>query len=60
MLLFKVLDAGRATVASLLRGKRQSSNTAADKAELQQWETEGGTLAPSPEATGTLVTTGSA
>ena len=59
MLLFKVLDAGRATVASLLRGKSQSSK-ASHKAELQQWETEGGTLAPSPEATDTVVTTGSA
>jgi hypothetical protein len=53
MLLFKVLDAGRATVASLLRGRRQVAKLA-QKAELQQWETEGGTLAPSgPGATET-------
>jgi len=45
--------------ASLLRRKRHNEKQA-HKAELHEWENEGGNLAPSPEETGTLVTTGSA
>ena len=48
-----------AAFASLLRRKRHNEKQA-HKAELHEWENEGGNLAPSPEATDTLVTTGSA
>jgi len=50
---------GGAAFASLLRRKRRNEKQA-HKAELHGWENEGGNLAPSPEATDTLVTTGSA
>ena len=50
---------GGATFASLLRRKRHNEKQAR-KAELHEWENEGGNPAPSPEATDTLVTTGSA
>ena len=50
---------GGAPFASLLRRKRHNEKQA-HKAELHEWENEGGVLAPSPEATNTLVTTGSA
>ena len=53
MLLFKMWDARGASVASLLQGRRQVVKLA-QKAELQQWESEGGTLAPPPGATDTL------
>ena len=48
-----------AAFASWLRRKLHSEKQA-HKAELHEWENEGGVLAPSPEATDTLVTTGSA
>ena len=48
-----------AAFASLLRRKRHNEKQA-HKAELHEWENEGGNLAPSPEATDTLVATGSA
>jgi hypothetical protein len=51
---------GGAAVASLLRSKRHNekqAHNAAHKAELHEWENEGGNLAPPPEA---LVTTRSA
>ena len=41
---------GGAAFASLLRGKRHNGKRA-HKAELHEWENEGGNLAPSPEAT---------
>jgi hypothetical protein len=47
---------GGAAVASLLRSKRHNEKQA-HKAELHEWENEGGNLAPPPEV---LVTTGSA
>ena len=50
---------GDAPFASLLRRKRHNEKLA-HKDDLRKWENEGGTLAPPPEATGTLVTTGSA
>ena len=50
---------GGAAFASLLRRKRHNKKQA-HKAELHEWKNEGGNLAPSPEATDTLVTTGSA
>jgi hypothetical protein len=50
---------GGAAFASLLRRKRHNEKQA-HKAEFHEWENEGGNLAPSPEATDTLVTTGSA
>ena len=50
---------GGAAFASLLRRKSHNEKQA-HKAELHEWENEGGNLAPSPEETGTLVTTGSA
>jgi hypothetical protein len=50
---------GGAAFASLLRRKRHNEKQA-PKAELHQWENEGGNLAPSPEASDPLVTTGSA
>ena len=50
---------GGAVFASLLRRKRHNEKQA-HKAELHEWENEGGHLAPAPEATATLVTTGSA
>ena len=56
MLLFKRWDAGGASVASLLRRRRQVAKLA-QKAELQQWESEGGTPAP-PGATDTIGKTG--
>jgi len=59
MLLFKVWDAGGASVASLLAGRRRVAKVA-QKAELQQWEGEGGTLAPSSGARDTLAKTGAA
>jgi len=59
MLLFKMWDAGNANVASLLKGRRPVAKLA-QKAELQQWESEGGTPAPSPGPTDTVGKTGSA
>jgi len=59
MLLFRTWDAGAASVASLLQGRRQIAKPP-QKAELQQWEGEGGTVAPPPGAPGTLGKTGSA
>ncbi len=50
---------GGAAFASLLRRKRHNEKQA-HKAELHEWEDDGSNLAPSPEATDTLVTTGSA
>lgn len=50
---------GGAAFASLLRRKRGNEKKA-DKAALHEWESEGGNPAPSPEATDSLVTTGSA
>ena len=50
---------GGAAFASLLRRKGHNEKQA-HKAELHEWENEGGNLAPSPEETGTLATTGSA
>ena len=50
---------GGAAFASLL-GRKRHNKKQAHKAELHEWENEGGNLAPSPEATDTLVTTGSA
>lgn len=52
---------GGAAFASLLRSKRHKEKQAqAHKAQLHEWENEGGNLAPSPTASSTLVTTGSA
>ena len=45
--------------ASWLRNKRPSKKRT-HKGELQEWENEGGNLAPSPVAPGTRDTTGSA
>jgi hypothetical protein len=50
---------GGAAFASLLRRKRHNEKQA-HKAALHEWEHEGSNPAPSPEATNTLVTTGSA
>jgi len=50
---------GDTPFASLLRRKRRNQKLA-PKDALREWENEGGTLASPPEATGTLVTTGSA
>ena len=50
---------GGAAFASLLRRKRHNKKQA-HKAELREWENEGGNRAPSPEASDPLVTTGSA
>ena len=50
---------GGAAFASLLRRKRHNEKQA-HKDELHDSENEGGNLAPSPEATDALVTTGSA
>jgi len=56
----KLFDAcGGAAFASRLWRKRHNEKRA-HKAELHEWENEGGNLAPSSEETGTLVTTGSA
>jgi len=40
--------------------RKRHNKKQAYKAELHEWENEGGNLAPLPEAAGTLVTTGSA
>jgi len=50
---------GVITFASLLRRNRNNVKQAR-KSELNEWENEGGSVAPSPTATDTLVTTGSA
>ena len=50
---------GGTIFASQLRRKRHNDKQA-HKAELHEWENEGGNPAPSPEATDTLVTMGSA
>ena len=56
----KLFDAcGGAAFAPRLWRKRHNEKQA-HKAELLEWENEGGNLAPSSEETGTLVTTGSA
>ena len=55
----KLFAACGGAFASLLRRKRHNEKQA-HKTELHDWENEGGNLAPSPEETGTLVTTGSA
>jgi hypothetical protein len=49
----------RALFASRLWSKRQSPKHP-QKAELQQWESEGGNVAPSSAAQDNVVTTGSA
>lgn len=48
-----------AAFASLL-WRRRHNETQADRAELHEWENEGGTLVPPPEAIDSRVTTGSA
>jgi hypothetical protein len=48
-----------AAFATLLRSKRYKEKQA-HKAELHEWENEGGNLAPSPKASDAFVTTGSA
>jgi len=53
------LACGGAAISSLLSSKRHNEKQA-HKAELNEWGNEGGNLAPSPEASDTLVTTGSA
>jgi len=50
---------GGAAFASLLRRKRHTEKQA-HKAELHEWENEGGNLAPSAETSDPLVTAGSA
>ena len=56
----KLLAGGEgAAFASRLQRKRHNEKQA-HKTELHDWENEGGNLAPSPGATGNLVTTGSA
>ena len=50
---------GGAVFATLLRRKRYKEKQA-HKAELHEWENEGGNLAPPPKVPDTLVTTGSA
>ena len=50
---------GGAVFASLLRRKRYRKKQT-QKAELDEWENEGGHLASSPEVSDTLVTAGSA
>jgi hypothetical protein len=51
---------GGAAFASLLRSKRHKEKQA-HKAEVHEWENEGGNLAPPPTPSSTtLVTTGSA
>ena len=50
---------GGAAFASLIRRKRHNEKQP-HKAELHEWENEGGNLAPLPETTDNLVTTGSA
>jgi hypothetical protein len=49
---------GGEAFASRLRRKSHNKNQTS-KTELHDWENEGGNLAPSPEAPGTHVTTGS-
>jgi len=49
----------RPIFADLLRSKRERTKPA-HKAELQQWENEGGNVAPPPDAADTRVTTDSA
>jgi hypothetical protein len=53
---------GGAAFASLLRRRRHNEKheKQARKAELHEWENEGGNLAPSPVETDTLVTARSA
>ena len=55
----KLCTACEGAFASLLRRKRLNDGQA-HKAKPHEWENEGGDLAPSSEATDTLVTTGSA
>ena len=50
---------GGAAFATLLQSKRHKEKQA-HKAELHEWENEGGNLAPPPEAPETPVPTGSA
>jgi hypothetical protein len=50
---------GGDTFVSRLRGKSHNEKKA-QKAELHEWENEGGNPAPPPETSGTVVTTGSA
>jgi hypothetical protein len=50
---------GGAAFAWRVHGKRHNDNQA-HKAEVQEWENEGGNPAPSSEAPDTLVTAGSA
>jgi hypothetical protein len=50
---------GSAALAALLRSKRRNEKQP-HKAELHEWENEGGNLQPSPEALDVLVTSGSA
>jgi hypothetical protein len=52
-------SSGVAAFASRLR-RNGHNEKQAHKAELHEWENEGGNLSPSPETSDTLVTTGSA
>jgi hypothetical protein len=50
---------GSITFPTLLRSKRYKEKEA-HKADLHEWENEGGNLAPAPEASEALLTAGSA
>jgi hypothetical protein len=54
-----ILAACAGATVWLLRTERESAKRA-HNAGLQEWENEGGNPAPSPEATDTVVTAGSA
>jgi hypothetical protein len=58
--LWKTLAARGGHVVASMRGNKRQDAKRAHKRELQQWENEGGNLAPAAEATEPLVTTGSA
>ena len=47
-------------VAALRLRRKHGNDKQAHKAELHEWENEGGNLAPPPPAPGPLLTTGSA
>ena len=56
----KLSAAFRGAAFALLLPRKRHNEKQAHKAELHEWENEGGNPAPSPKPTDTLVTTGSA
>jgi hypothetical protein len=56
----KLLAAGAGAAFASRLWRKRANEKEAHKAELNEWENEGGNLAPAPEAPNTVLTSGSA